>query len=151
MLSSAHTLESQKGELELLDVNYETFIELVRFLYTGKVPNIRSLALDMLAVSDRFGVTQLKDISARVLKASLRVDNALEIFSQADQHNTSDLKQETLDFIVENSASVLKVSCESYSSLMLLSRLKIGRNSLWRSRRWSHKSALRCLVTVSYN
>jgi hypothetical protein len=63
----------------------------------------------MLSLADRFQATQLKEMSAKVLASNLRVENACDVLVKADLHSASELKDECLSFIVQNSSRVLKV------------------------------------------
>jgi hypothetical protein len=50
----------------------------------------------------------LKDLSARILKGTLRTDNVCEILTKAELHDAPELKEATLNFIIQNSTTVLK-------------------------------------------
>lgn len=53
-------------------------------------------------------MTQLKDVCARVLKNALRTDNVCDILIKAELHDAPDLKEAALNFIIQNSTTVLK-------------------------------------------
>jgi hypothetical protein len=59
---------------------------------------------------DRFQVTQLKELAARVLKENLRIDNVCSVLVKADMHNATDLKSAAIAFIVDNSSTILTSS-----------------------------------------
>lgn len=65
--------------MKFSDIEFEVLAEFVYWLYTGRSPRIRNMALDLLVLCDRFQVTALKDVSARVLKENLRSDNVCDV------------------------------------------------------------------------
>ncbi|KAI6196690.1 hypothetical protein M3Y94_01138500 [Aphelenchoides besseyi] len=108
-LFAPHTKESKENKLELPDVDYEVFSILIFFLY-GRSPSIRSasIALDILALSDRFQMTSLKDLASRFLRTKMRCENVCKALVTADQHFASDLKDEAIIFLIKNLKSIIK-------------------------------------------
>ena len=69
-----HTKESKEGCVEIKDCDYEALVELITFLYTGQAPNLRTHALEVLAVADRFQVEVLKERAAAILHTQMNVN-----------------------------------------------------------------------------
>jgi len=109
-LLSSHTKEFSTGEVIYPDVDYEVFTEMIYFLYTNKAPRIRQMALELMVLCDRFQVTRLKELAARVLKESLRTDNVCNVLIKADLHGSPELKEAAVSYIVNNSSAILKTS-----------------------------------------
>lgn len=53
-------------------------------------------------------MTQLKDFASRILRENLRIDNVCSVLVKADLHSATDLKEAAIEFIVNNSSTVLK-------------------------------------------
>jgi speckle-type POZ protein len=54
MFSQGHnTLEAMTNRVEIVDFDYETMQELLRFIYCGKVLNLEKVALDLLPAADK--------------------------------------------------------------------------------------------------
>ena len=48
-----HDLEERKqGRVEIKDIDHEVLREMLRFIYTGKAPNLDKMADDLLAAAD---------------------------------------------------------------------------------------------------
>ncbi len=45
--------ESKKNRVEINDVDPEVFKEMMRFIYTGKAPNLEKMADNLLAAADK--------------------------------------------------------------------------------------------------
>lgn len=49
-----HEMEERKqNRVEILDVDHEVMREMLRFIYTGKAPNLDKMADDLLAAADK--------------------------------------------------------------------------------------------------
>ena len=62
--------------MEIKDVEYEVLREMLRFVYTGKAPNLERMADDLLAAADKYALERLKVGS---------LDHVLVDYSVADQ------------------------------------------------------------------
>ena len=52
-----HEMEERKqGRVEITDVDHEVMREMLRFIYTGKAPNLDKMADDLLAAADKVGL-----------------------------------------------------------------------------------------------
>ncbi|KAI6184256.1 hypothetical protein M3Y97_00576500 [Aphelenchoides bicaudatus] len=105
---SPHTKEYKEGKVEFPDLDYEVFSEILTFLYTGRAPRIRSMALEIMILCDRFQISQLKDLAIRVLKEVISSSNVCNILINADLHSALKLKEAAIEFIVQNSSTILK-------------------------------------------
>ncbi|KAI6242914.1 Acyl-CoA dehydrogenase family member 9 [Aphelenchoides fujianensis] len=105
-LLAPHTKESEEGKLELPDVDYETFNELLLFLYTGRAPamNKKKVALvaEILGLADRFQMSMLKEQAAKILRQSMKKENVCTTLVIADLHCANELKDAALEFMSQN-------------------------------------------------
>lgn len=89
--------------------------ELIYFIYSGRSPNLRALASDVLKAADRFHLVTLKDMADQMLRTQLSADNVCRYLLLADMCDAPALKQECLRYITEpsNKQHVMNVSALS--------------------------------------
>ncbi|XP_044743660.1 speckle-type POZ protein-like [Chrysoperla carnea] len=99
-----HEMEERKqNRVNIVDVNYEILHELLKFIYTGKVENLETMAGEILAAAEKYALDRLKRLCEKELCANLSTGNAAEILILADLHNANQLKVQAIDFINNNS------------------------------------------------
>ena len=63
----AHEMEeSKQNRVDITDVDHEVMREMLRFIYTGKAPNLDKMADDLLAAADKVSM-----INSRVDKVHI--------------------------------------------------------------------------------
>ncbi|KAL3098237.1 hypothetical protein niasHS_002073 [Heterodera schachtii] len=102
-----HTEEAQKSEVFYEDIDFEVMREMLFYMYSGRSPLLQQMALDLLAVADRFQLIGLKEMADQVLRAGLSTDNVCRNLVLADMHNALDLKADALRFIAQYSNNVI--------------------------------------------
>lgn len=102
-----HTEEAQKSEVHYNDIDFEVMREMLFYIYSGTAPLLQQMALDLLAVADRFQLIGLKEMADQVLRNGLCVDNVCRNLVLADMHNALELKQDALRFIAQYSNGVI--------------------------------------------
>ncbi|XP_051012897.1 speckle-type POZ protein-like [Acomys russatus] len=102
--------EKQKDRIEIQDMEPQVFKEMMGFIYTGKAPNLHSLAPGVLAAADRYGLEQLKVMCEDALCRHLSVENAAHTLFLADLHSAQQLKMEALGFITVHASEVSETS-----------------------------------------
>ncbi|KAI6185228.1 hypothetical protein M3Y99_01946800 [Aphelenchoides fujianensis] len=111
-LLAPHTKESEEGKLELPDVDYETFNELLLFLYTGQAPAINkqkvTMAAEILGLADRFQMSMLKEMAAKILRQTMKNENVCKTLVIADMHSANELKDAALEFVWQNLLALIK-------------------------------------------
>ncbi|XP_021052422.1 TD and POZ domain-containing protein 4-like [Mus pahari] len=108
-----HDMEaSLKNHVELHDLDPQIFKEMMYFIYTGMAPHLHShsMACDMLAAADKYGLEGLKVMCEDALCRDLSVENAAHTLILADLHSTEHLKTQALDFITVYASEVSKTS-----------------------------------------
>lgn len=103
-----HEMEEKKANrVEIKDVEYEVLREMLRFVYTGKAPNLERMADDLLAAADKYALERLKVMCEEALCSSLTVENVGEVLILADLHSASQLKSQAIDFINSHATEVM--------------------------------------------
>ncbi|XP_017447114.1 speckle-type POZ protein-like isoform X1 [Rattus norvegicus] len=98
--------ECTKNRVEINDLDPEVFKEMMRFVYTGKAPNLDKMADNLLAAADKYALERLKVMCEEALCSNLSVENVADTLVLADLHSAEQLKAQAIDFI--NRCSVLR-------------------------------------------
>ncbi|NWI37326.1 SPOPL protein, partial [Picathartes gymnocephalus] len=115
--------ESKKNRVEINDVDPEVFKEMMRFIYTGKAPNLEKMADNLLAAADKYALERLKVMCEEALCSNLSVENVADILILADLHSAEQLKAQAIDFI---NRQVILMKLETYLCLCLVYFLNIS-------------------------
>ncbi|XP_055452613.1 speckle-type POZ protein-like [Psammomys obesus] len=102
--------EKQKNRVEIHDMKPEVFKEMMTFIYTGKVPNLYTMAAGVLAAADKYGLEHLKVLCEDALCRDLSVENVAHTLFLADLYSAEQLKMQALDFITEYAFEVSETS-----------------------------------------
>ena len=71
-------------------------------MYTGKAPNIQTLASSLLNVAEKYQLGRLKAVCERQMSYGLQVDNAAETLVLAHTYRADQLKKNALKFIIKH-------------------------------------------------
>ncbi|KAK7803442.1 hypothetical protein U0070_011917 [Myodes glareolus] len=117
------TEESRKNRIEIHDLEPEVFKAMMGFIYTGKEPDLHSIADAVLAAADKYGLERLKVMCESALFRDLTVENAAHTLFLADLHSTRHLKTQVLNFITAHASEVSqtaswKTMVDSYPHLV---------------------------------
>ncbi|XP_037057830.1 speckle-type POZ protein-like [Peromyscus leucopus] len=102
--------ESRKNRVEIPDLEPQVFKAMMGFIYTGKVPDLDSMADALLAAADKYGLERLKVMCEDALCRDLSVENAAHTLFLADLHSSGQLKTQALDFITAHASEVSETS-----------------------------------------
>jgi len=91
--------ESKHNRVEVKDVDSEVMDQMLRFIYTGKAPELERMAADLLAAADKYALERLKVMCEEALCNSLTVENVSEVLILADLHSAEQLKAQAIEFI----------------------------------------------------
>lgn len=91
--------ESKSAEATIEDVDSETMLELLRFIYCGKVNDMAKVDDKLLAAANKYGIEELKPLCASSLMDNLEIENVMEVLALADLHDQKHLKENCIDFI----------------------------------------------------
>ncbi|XP_021045476.1 TD and POZ domain-containing protein 5-like [Mus pahari] len=86
--------ERLTNRVDIEDLDPKVFKEMMAFIYTGKAPNLQShsMACDVLAAADRYGMEALMVMCEDALSRNLSVENAAHTLILADFHCRKHLK-----------------------------------------------------------
>ncbi|XP_051055224.1 speckle-type POZ protein-like [Phodopus roborovskii] len=102
--------ENRTNRVEIHDMEPQVFQAMMGFLYTGKAPDLHSMADALLAAADKYGLERLKVMCEDVLCRDLSVENAAHTLFLADLYSAGQLKTQTLDFITAHASEVSETS-----------------------------------------
>lgn len=91
--------ESKFGQTEIHDIDSETMLELLRFVYCGRVNDLEKVQEKLLLAATKFGLDALRKICVSSLMGSLTVDNVISVLSIANNIKETSLKENCIDFI----------------------------------------------------
>lgn len=95
-----HDMEEAKhNRVEVKDVDSEVMDQMLRFIYTGKAPDLERMAAELLAAADKYALDRLKVMCEEALCNSLSVENVSEVLILADLHSAEQLKAQAIEFI----------------------------------------------------
>lgn len=95
----ADVIRSRSLITEMPEIDSATMLELLRFIYCGKVNNIGKIALKLLIASHKFGLDNLEKICISSLMGLISVSTVNEILEIADRMTEEKLKENCIDFI----------------------------------------------------
>lgn len=100
--------ESKENYIKIADFNGNVVEEMLRFIYTGKAPNLHELNEDLLVAADKYALDRLKALSAESLRTNLSSTTAIRVYNLADIHNIVELKTAAAEYIYTHSQGILK-------------------------------------------
>ncbi|KAH9383171.1 hypothetical protein HPB48_023997 [Haemaphysalis longicornis] len=102
--------EKAQSRVDITDVDYDTTLEMLRFIYTGRTPRTDGMADNLLVAADKYALEGLKTMCECALYSGLTAETAAETFAIADAYNCYQLKAHATDFINKNFASVMETA-----------------------------------------
>ncbi|XP_076793598.1 speckle-type POZ protein-like isoform X3 [Arvicanthis niloticus] len=127
----------RQNRVEINDLDPEVFKEMMRFVYTGKAPNLDKMADNLLAAADKYALERLKVMCEEALCSNLSVENVADTLVLADLHSAEQLKAQAIDFI--NRCSVLRqLGCKDGKNWNNNQATDIMETSGWKSMIQSH-------------
>lgn len=103
-----HEMEEKKqNRVAITDMDHEVLREMLRFIYTGKAPNLEKMADDLLAAADKYALERLKVMCEEALCSNLSVETATDVLILADMHSADQLKAHAIDFINTHAGDVM--------------------------------------------
>lgn len=102
--------ESAQNRVTITDLDYEVVEQMLRYMYTGQAPKLKSMADQLLVAADKYSLDSLRVMCEQTLCATLSVDTAVKLLALADLYNADQLKEHTARFIDANIAEVRKTA-----------------------------------------
>lgn len=104
--------EKLENKVEVKDIDYDVFREMLRFVYTGKVNRFDlAMAYDLLIAADRYSLDSLKSMSEKKVCEGFTKNTALGYLQLADRYRAKVLRGKAIEFIIDN-ANVIINSAE---------------------------------------
>ncbi|XP_051168007.1 speckle-type POZ protein-like A [Leptopilina boulardi] len=94
--------ESVTNDVNVTDINYEVFVEVLRFMYTGKIEKSDELALEILNAAHFYQIEDLMIVCEEVLSKNLDSDNVTDVVTLADKLSRQGLKKTCIQFISQH-------------------------------------------------
>uniref|UniRef100_A0A0K0F522 Speckle-type POZ protein (inferred by orthology to a human protein) n=1 Tax=Strongyloides venezuelensis TaxID=75913 RepID=A0A0K0F522_STRVS len=94
--------ECASNIIEIYDFSPEVVKEMIKYLYTGKLPNTDEMACEMLAIGDKYKLKELKLAAEESLIRSLNIENVCDYIVKSDLYSAETLKEWCLRFISLN-------------------------------------------------
>jgi speckle-type POZ protein len=98
--------ENLTNVLTIDNFDEETVVEIIHYMYTGKVRRLRELAQDLFRAAHLYEIRGLKERCEEHLCGNLRVEDVAQLLVLADLMEASRLKKATQDFISEYTEEV---------------------------------------------
>ena len=99
--------EKQTNCVDIRDISFHVFRQLLNYIYTGKVVDIKNIAGELLAAADKYDLQSLKMMCLESLFENLTLENTVEIFTLANLYSFCEVKKYVLDFIIGNVGGIL--------------------------------------------
>ncbi|XP_029702160.1 speckle-type POZ protein-like A isoform X2 [Takifugu rubripes] len=126
-----------QNRVDIADIEPDVFKEMMRFVYTGRAPNLEKMADNLLAAADKYALKRLKVMCEEALCNSLSVENVADTLILADLHSAEQLKAQAIDFI--NRCSVLRqLGCKDGKNWNSNHATDIMETAGWKSMIQSH-------------
>ena len=100
----ANMKEKLTNCVKIEDIELPVLQEMLTFIYTGKSPNLKNMASELLFAADKYQLDRLKLMCEEELCSKLNENNASQTLELADRHNATQLKEFCSDFIAQQEA-----------------------------------------------
>jgi len=78
-----HDMEEAKhGRVEVKDVDSEVMDQMLRFIYTGKAPDLERMAAELLAAADKYALDRLK-VGEKQFRGSVKYEMMLDFITKS--------------------------------------------------------------------
>lgn len=91
--------ESETNSATIADIESETMLELLRFLYCGRVTNLKLVQERLVIAANKYGIENLKNLCVDSLMESLDDANVFDVFEIASLLGENHLKKNCIDYI----------------------------------------------------
>lgn len=91
--------ENQQNEIVVADIDGPTMKEILRFVYTQEVQNLKTLASKLLYGAHKYEIYDLMMICAAEMIKNLTIENALDYFILAEKYGLKALLVHSATFI----------------------------------------------------
>ncbi|XP_065357150.1 speckle-type POZ protein-like [Calliphora vicina] len=100
--------ENEDNCVNIEDFDSDVCEEMLRYIYTGKVPKLDEMWDELLAVADKYNLNGLKTICEQKLTSDLSMENAAKKLVLIDRYGFRKLKDQTIQLLNENAKEFIK-------------------------------------------
>jgi hypothetical protein len=94
--------EAAARRLEIKDLAPDIVDTMLLFIYTGNVPNLATVAAELLEAAEKYQIDQLKDLCEQQLTETTNVGNAVAHLFLGDRYQAQVLRKKAMEFVVQN-------------------------------------------------
>ena len=91
--------DTDDRSIDMSDLDPQIVEAIIKFMYAEKIPNIGTLAPDLLAASEQYQLSTLKKLCKKTLIKRLTDSSALFLLKLAISHNAHDLQAKVQEYI----------------------------------------------------
>jgi hypothetical protein len=91
--------EARTNEVKIDDIEGNIVLEMVRFIYTGEVENMKDHAKDLLYAAEKYELNVLKKKCVESLSVHLNMKNVFKTLILADHFNAENLLYDCVGFM----------------------------------------------------
>jgi len=102
-----NTKEKRMGRVEINDLDYDTVYEMIFYIYSGNVSELKGKAASLLEAADKYDLMELKQICEMSLCENLSAENVCELLIVSKLHNCSILQSNALKFMKVNGKQIM--------------------------------------------
>lgn len=146
---------AEKGlEVELYDCEYETFLELLSYIYFDEVEINESNVLGILYLAKKYILPFLAQKCVEFLEQNIDSQNAFTLLSQANHYNEETLEEKCWEIIERETAQAissedfLEVNHSIITALLSRETLTVEETDLFKAvKKWSEKECARMNIS----
>ncbi|KAJ8675308.1 hypothetical protein QAD02_011094 [Eretmocerus hayati] len=101
--------ESTQNIIDVDDIEFDVMLELIRFIYTGKIHGMEMIAQDLLIAADKYDICELKDQCSKYLCCTLSIHNVLQLMNFANKYNDISLEKASFAYFLNHRKDVGKL------------------------------------------
>ncbi|XP_008202409.1 speckle-type POZ protein-like [Nasonia vitripennis] len=107
MFDNEMNKEKKEIILEVNDISYDVLLEMIRFIYTGKVNGIEKMIGDLAIAAKKFALHRLLIICEQAMIKSMSIHNVVHSLLVADKVKMKELKATAIEFVTMNGSNVI--------------------------------------------
>lgn len=92
-------VETITNNVDIVSIDYDAFIQVLHFIYTGKTEKMDQLADKIFEAAHLYQINDLQLICEKALSENLNFQNAIEVLKLADKYGAQGLRNNCLSFI----------------------------------------------------
>jgi len=100
--------ETKTGHISMEGIDRDTVKILIEYIYTGRLNDLESNAVHLLRVANMYDFPLLKKSCEDQLISTVNVENAVDLFVLAEDHEASELRAAAKKIILEHKRDIVK-------------------------------------------